>query len=1277
MSDDEMEEEKVKRQKGSLLQRAIAMMLSAVLVIGMTANAVPMHVFAQENVEGQQETTDVDETEEQTEPADGDETGNQTETPDGDVTGSQTQNTDGDVTGEQTETPDGNETGESIEPPEEDIVETPGNNLPGGELADSLPEEEEKNPSGSTDASEEEAAVSITFQVYGYDVDAFGTLELMNEDGTMSCTTEIEDRDGYTEITLSGTVDEFLTQEEDSRWSTRVYVYRNQEQIADYTVYKGEDQTFERRSFYAVTFINDGEKYWVDYALDGEAELIKPADPTREGYQFAGWMTEEGGEEAFDFTQRIASPETVYAGWAAQAVMMSARVDTNRASVNVDNSVKGWILLNGTPVVVTAGADANKTKLYYDANLNGEVDAGENPIELANEEGSLDEGYNLSQSEIYGEAGTGDVKITMTGGNVKLVQAAFVNSLHGNFDFHMTGGTVGEVRSSGYSDMTGNVNIVFGGNAKVSGAVYGGGQNSDIKIDGNINIIVEENAVIGSGGNYDGIFIGGQQDDNVITGTAAVTIKGGFINGNVYGDLLKTIFQQKVTIDVQGGNISGFVQGLTVADSQAPAVEIRAAGGTIQGSVIGANNAYVEDVQIIVNGGTIEKQLIGAFANRAGRVSIDIQSGSVGTLIMGKADKEASGNNSWTKGTISIHGGTINCAVWLRNVDVAAAAEASEIRLEGSPVFGTDGSIILQSGEAVTQTGEVTGSDIKIDVTSVNQEGTLIVRPANDSITLNPAVFTLSGTTYDLIFGTEANTSRNLYLGNKAAAHQHQWEDTWTDNDTHHWHNCSAADCPITDIADKNGYAAHTEDAGTVTIPPTQMTEGERTYKCSICGRVMRTETISKLSPDHEHEYGNDWKSDETNHWHECRECGEKQDIARHTEDAGTVTTPPTQNTDGVRTYKCSGCGRFLRTETIPATGSGGSQEGDSGENNGSGSGGSGSSGSGSNSPEASDNVGSGGSISAGDNTNSNAGDSAGGSSSSNTVASAETRVKSENQGFLRKEVHVKAEDTFDTIIATPLAELSDILLTDTEKQLVGGGVDIRLVLDVKDAADSVSSEDKSVVERTLSKSLPSFSLGQYLDISLYKLVGTQRTDIARTSDKIIVTIAVPERLRNTDDSKTRVFAIIRVHDGKAEILDDLDTGADTISIATDCFSTYAIIYKDVAKTGGTAVVSTAAGKTSQTRDNEPKTQDNTPIELCATLAMISGLTYLMLYFTDRKHGMSEETKKELVSRMIGWAKRGGRIRRWIALIAIFALLVYYHSIGKQTAVEWKEVYEE
>lgn len=61
----------------------------------------------------------------------------------------------------------------------------------------------------------------------------------------------------------------------------------------------------------------------------------------------------------------------------------------------------------------------------------------------------------------------------------------------------------------------------------------------------------------------------------------------------------------------------------------------------------------------------------------------------------------------------------------------------------------------------------------------------------------------------------------------------------------------------------------------------------------------------------------------------------------------------------------------------------------------------------------------------------------------------------------------------------------------------------------------------------------------------------------------------------------------------------------------------------------------------------------------------------------ERSRGMTEETKKELVSRLVGWAKRGGRIRKWIALAAVFVLLVYYHSIGKKTCAEWKQIYGE
>ena len=99
--------------------------------------------------------------------------------------------------------------------------------------------------------------------------------------------------------------------------------------------------------------------------------------------------------------------------------------------------------------------------------------------------------------------------------------------------------------------------------------------------------------------------------------------------------------------------------------------------------------------------------------------------------------------------------------------------------------------------------------------------------------------------------------------------------------------------------------------------------------------------------------------------------------------------------------------------------------------------------------------------------------------------------------------------------------------------------------------------------------------------------------------------------------------------------------------------------------------------KTQPVKDREPKTGDSAQTELYATLAMVMGLTYLLLYFTDRRHGMTEETKKELVSKLIGWARQGGYCRRLAAIAAIFILLTYYHGIGKKIALEWKEVYGE
>ena len=73
---------------------------------------------------------------------------------------------------------------------------------------------------------------------------------------------------------------------------------------------------------------------------------------------------------------------------------------------------------------------------------------------------------------------------------------------------------------------------------------------------------------------------------------------------------------------------------------------------------------------------------------------------------------------------------------------------------------------------------------------------------------------------------------------------------------------------------------------------------------------------------------------------------------------------------------------------------------------------------------------------------------------------------------------------------------------------------------------------------------------------------------------------------------------------------------------------------------------------------------------------MISGLSYVLLYFLERRRGMTEETKKEIMARIIAWAKKGGRLRKGMAIAAIFVFLVYYHSIGKEIGAEWRQVYD-
>ena len=168
------------------------------------------------------------------------------------------------------------------------------------------------------------------------------------------------------------------------------------------------------------------------------------------------------------------------------------------------------------------------------------------------------------------------------------------------------------------------------------------------------------------------------------------------------------------------------------------------------------------------------------------------------------------------------------------------------------------------------------------------------------------------------------------------------------------------------------------------------------------------------------------------------------------------------------------------------------------------------------------------------------------------------------NQGNVSKDVE-KDEKAPDTILSDSAKELADIILTEEEKGQIGNGTDIKFILNVKDAGDTVSSGDRTAVQQALdgNTAVKGFSVGQYLDISLFKVIGDTRSTISQTARKLTIVINVPESLKSKDSAKPRTYAIIRVHDGVAEVLADLDGDADTVTIATDRFSAYALVYKE------------------------------------------------------------------------------------------------------------------
>ena len=155
----------------------------------------------------------------------------------------------------------------------------------------------------------------------------------------------------------------------------------------------------------------------------------------------------------------------------------------------------------------------------------------------------------------------------------------------------------------------------------------------------------------------------------------------------------------------------------------------------------------------------------------------------------------------------------------------------------------------------------------------------------------------------------------DLTMTPAADGHTHKYGTEWKYDETNHWHEC--------ECGNKADITAH-NFKWIVDRKATTIEKGSKHEECTVCGYKKAAVDIPKID-SHNHNYGTEWKHDETNHWHEC-ECGNKADITAHTFKQ-IIDKEATATEKGSKHEECTVCGYKKTAVDIPVTDFGNSSD--------------------------------------------------------------------------------------------------------------------------------------------------------------------------------------------------------------------------------------------------------------------------------------------------------------------------------------------------------------
>lgn len=227
--------------------------------------------------------------------------------------------------------------------------------------------------------------------------------------------------------------------------------------------------------------------------------------------------------------------------------------------------------------------------------------------------------------------------------------------------------------------------------------------------------------------------------------------------------------------------------------------------------------------------------------------------------------------------------------------------------------LGDGGTIMAQSGaadmswgicvmEKIEQSGGVVTSQAG---TGKQALAILLASGDSDSYDLGEGIYTVKAGNSEADAQTIDKITDNVWMNPYVHVEyscSHEWSETWSSDETHHWHDCKKQYCTVTENKDKDGYAAHTpnQDDGDCTTP----------VPCSACREV--------ITPAQEHAFGTVYFHDADSHWQQCVHdgCTQKSEKQNHTFIEGTPNPAPTYEAEGRRVDTCI-CGE-TKTVVLP-----------------------------------------------------------------------------------------------------------------------------------------------------------------------------------------------------------------------------------------------------------------------------------------------------------------------------------------------------------------------